>query len=252
VSKPTPLLFLPLGACVVPTGHGSACPCSHATPGDDLLSTRSNRGNQARHTPPGGERKRPPCSTSYRRAEGIDGAEAEPASVEKPARDQFLQRVLHHRPVEAEPDGAGHLIGGRAVRLLCRDRGQDLRCRGRRAGRRRRVRVLCYGNACLPPVLSGDTACLCRHATPPILYPLLFAARPSGRGPFLPWGACVGPESYRRVMGLALAPDPGDARRALRLVHERVVGIVRAPRRREHDARLHQLKAREEAGELGA
>ncbi len=140
---------------------------------------------------PRGERQRPPCSASRRCMKCVHGATAQPAPIEETARDQLLQRVLHHRPVEAKPDGAGHLIGRRAMRLLRRDRGQDLRRCGRRAGRRRRVRVLCYGTACLSLVLSGmsgDTACLCRHATPPIRS----CPQPDHQdeAPFSPGGVC--------------------------------------------------------------
>ncbi len=62
-------------------------------------------------------RARRPRGASGRRAECIHGAEPEPAPVEQAARDQLLQHVLHIRPVEAEPDGAGNLIPGSGLLL---------------------------------------------------------------------------------------------------------------------------------------
>jgi len=45
----------------------------------------------------------------------IDGAIAHPVAVEEPLFNQLFQQTLHHLTVEAEPDGAGHLIGGGAA-----------------------------------------------------------------------------------------------------------------------------------------
>jgi len=131
-----------------------------------------------RHTPPEGERQRPPCSASRRCMECVHSATAEPTPIEETARNQFLQRVLHHRPVEAKPDGASNLIGGRAVRLLRRERGQDLRRCGRRTGRRHRVRVLGQRND-LPfaGAVGRHGLSLPSRYTP---YPLLSTSRPSG------------------------------------------------------------------------
>jgi len=108
------------------------------------------------------QRRHQPCDASRCRVECIHGAEPEPAPVQQAAYDHLLHRVLHNRPVEAEPNGGGDLIGGRSVWLLRRDCRQDLRCRGRRAGRRRGVRVLCQGTSSLSP-LTRNAACLCRY-----------------------------------------------------------------------------------------
>jgi len=79
---------------------------------------------------------------------------------------------------------AACLASSSPVRILRRDRGQNLRRRSRHAGRRRGVRMLCHGHACLSPILSGDTACLRRHATRYAPRPLLSMDQMLRTGPF--------------------------------------------------------------------
>jgi len=60
---------------------------------------------------------------------------AKSAPVEETACDELLHLALHRVAVEAEPEGAGDLIGGRAMRLLRHDDRQDLRRGARDDGR---------------------------------------------------------------------------------------------------------------------
>jgi len=69
------------------------------------------------HHPQGWSRPRLAC---------IDGAIAHPVAVEEPLFNQLLHQALDHLTVEAEPNGAGHLIGGGATRFLRCDDGEDL------------------------------------------------------------------------------------------------------------------------------
>ncbi len=59
------------------------------------------------HHPQGWSRPRLAC---------IDGTIAHPVAVEEPLFNQLLHQALDHRTVEAEPNGAGHVIGGGATR----------------------------------------------------------------------------------------------------------------------------------------
>ncbi len=56
-------------------------------------------------------------------AQCVDGSVADAQLVEYPLLNQLLQRVLHQRVVDAEPDGASDLIGGRTAGGLRRDGG---------------------------------------------------------------------------------------------------------------------------------
>ncbi len=72
--------------------------------------------------------------------------------------DQFLYLVLNRLDGEVEPEGAGDLIGRRAVGFFRREHGQDLIGNACGVGCRRAVGMLCDGGTCLSSVATRAAA----------------------------------------------------------------------------------------------